>query len=401
MILSTYDDKKNECNICHKEFKFKCLLRRHKMAHTGVKPFSCIICNKEFLRKHDLHRHVLTHSRRKSLHCKLCDQTFAWKKDLNAHGCSRPSRMTFTCEFCSLTFVRKHYFKDHVLTQCGTKPLHCDICGNKYLSTLYMERHKLSHSNKNTVYRLSRCCTWESEINLGIYYSTDIATYLFGVNVEKLNGKKEELLTFEDPTMKPGPLDEDTEIDIFSSYNEMTFVKVEEPDTVIENNDMLDRNNGMYFSKNEEAYRLEIILPSDDHCLTTVNTYNEPIEHNIATTAHDIERKYPCKVCNKKFKYKSKLEIHSTTHSETKPFSCDKCHKNFRRKGYLLRHNCRSMKEPLSCDICSLTFVRKDCFEDHMLTECGMKPLSCGICGMKYVSTLYLERHMLNHIASR
>ena len=44
------------CDVCNKQFKFKCKLERHKQVHTRT-IFACNICSKSFKRKDHLKNH--------------------------------------------------------------------------------------------------------------------------------------------------------------------------------------------------------------------------------------------------------------------------------------------------------------------------------------------------------
>ena len=60
-------DKKKQCMKCNKVFSKNSNLKRHKITHTGEKPFECQICTKGFTRQSDLTIHSRLHTGEKKI----------------------------------------------------------------------------------------------------------------------------------------------------------------------------------------------------------------------------------------------------------------------------------------------------------------------------------------------
>ena len=74
--------RKENCDICQKEFSNGDLLKRHKKSH--VKGLSCQICGKEFGLQQALKRHQLSHEKA-TLPCNMCNKLFKTNSNLNRH----------------------------------------------------------------------------------------------------------------------------------------------------------------------------------------------------------------------------------------------------------------------------------------------------------------------------
>ncbi|CAL8141539.1 unnamed protein product [Orchesella dallaii] len=58
--MTNHNAPKFMCEHCDKLYKTKELLKRHKVVHSGKRPYNCKICNKSFMRQDDVQRHVKT-----------------------------------------------------------------------------------------------------------------------------------------------------------------------------------------------------------------------------------------------------------------------------------------------------------------------------------------------------
>lgn len=89
---------------------------------------------------------------------------------------------------------------------------------------------------------------------------------------------------------------------------------------------------------------------------------NQMLRNHLYT--HDVlEKKFDCKLCNKRFSSKSGWNAHQISHSNEAKFLCDLCGKSFRHEGNLRLHK-RNHQDPQSlykhtCDVCGKTYQTK------------------------------------------
>ena len=65
-----------DCDLCEKQFTRKSSLNRHKLIHTGLKPYQCDLCEKSFPLPGNLTKHRNVHSAIKPHECDICNKTF-------------------------------------------------------------------------------------------------------------------------------------------------------------------------------------------------------------------------------------------------------------------------------------------------------------------------------------
>ncbi|KYO31676.1 POZ-, AT hook-, and zinc finger-containing protein 1 isoform B [Alligator mississippiensis] len=176
--------KQVACEICGKIFRDVYHLNRHKLSHSGEKPYSCPVCGLRFKRKDRMSYHVRSHdgSVGKPYICQSCGKGFSRPDHLNGHikqvhTSERPhkcqllsvateeennlmlqengshhgiSSETSTAieklnlqETCNASFATRDRLRSHLA--CHEDKVPCQVCG-KYLRAAYMADHLKKHS---------------------------------------------------------------------------------------------------------------------------------------------------------------------------------------------------------------------------------------------------------------
>uniref|UniRef100_T1ISM1 C2H2-type domain-containing protein n=1 Tax=Strigamia maritima TaxID=126957 RepID=T1ISM1_STRMM len=106
-------------------------MRRHRMRHTGVKPYECRVCCKRFFRKDHLMEHTVTHAKQSPFRCPLCDKEFHRQVHLRDHlsvehnndnAVAVPSLSDRTCRVCGHRAATAKGAKLHYTSRHNRKP---------------------------------------------------------------------------------------------------------------------------------------------------------------------------------------------------------------------------------------------------------------------------------------
>ncbi|KAM9408534.1 POZ (BTB) and AT hook-containing zinc finger 1 isoform 1-T1 [Pholidichthys leucotaenia] len=134
------------CDICGKVFRDVYHLNRHKLSHSGEKPYECPVCGLRFKRKDRMSYHVRSHdgSVGKPYVCQSCGKGFSRPDHLNGHikqvhTTERPHK----CQICNASFATRDRLRSHLA--CHEDKIPCKVCG-KFLRAAYMTDHLKKHS---------------------------------------------------------------------------------------------------------------------------------------------------------------------------------------------------------------------------------------------------------------
>lgn len=132
------------CTICGKLFKD---LRRHRLVHSGDRPFQCDKCEFRCARGSTLKRHMYTHSDSTEgrVHkCDLCEKAFYEAFTLKEHKLTHDKVKPFQCKLCSDVFSNYSGHRQHMMRAHGLK-LTCEICEKDSYSLRGLNIHKRDH----------------------------------------------------------------------------------------------------------------------------------------------------------------------------------------------------------------------------------------------------------------
>ncbi|XP_039293462.1 gastrula zinc finger protein XlCGF17.1-like isoform X2 [Nilaparvata lugens] len=105
------------CADCSYETRWISYLKKHRIKHTGKKPFKCKLCDYKCAQSSDLKRHFRTHTGETPFSCKYCDYKSAQSTHLKEHIRTHTGETPFSCKFCDYKCARSTYLKVHLRTR--------------------------------------------------------------------------------------------------------------------------------------------------------------------------------------------------------------------------------------------------------------------------------------------
>jgi len=163
----------------------------------------------------------------------------------------------------------------------------------------------------------------------------------------------------------------------------------------------------------------EVILKEDSSIMDAMEfnanstSFNDEMDDNfepkdesitIENTMITTQNGYKCKICNRKFKYISKLKCHLSVHTGEKPHKCHLCGKDFRLNSGLAAHlKLHALPHPHKCDICGEKFRYLNQLIHHKNVEHTMhkmkveQSVECEVCHKVLANKCEYKIHMDEH----
>lgn len=150
-----------ECDVCHKKFFTKDILKRHKVCHATKKAFECDHCPKTFATKFQVRNHLHNvHLNENKELAFICPISFCGKSYINQIRLDHHIKYTHSggdkivCEVCSRTFAKRCYLDDHMRIHLRVKGLQndrykCHICSHFITGDREFKRHVKNHETES------------------------------------------------------------------------------------------------------------------------------------------------------------------------------------------------------------------------------------------------------------
>ena len=143
-----------QCNVCKLQLSSKANMNRHRLLHTGEKPFKCNHCDEAFRQIGTLNVHVLRKHRHTDLkfRCTKCPKKFPVYSVLRLHMLRvHTDGKPHKCPHCNNSYASELFLRDHcrrsLCNKIGTpKAFQCTVCKNSFHLQRHLNRHMMIHN---------------------------------------------------------------------------------------------------------------------------------------------------------------------------------------------------------------------------------------------------------------
>ncbi|XP_052802933.1 uncharacterized protein LOC128233082 isoform X2 [Mya arenaria] len=305
--------------------------------------FPCGVCNKRFGAYEVRRKHLISaHPKEGTQHyCHHCAKTFSSDEDLQQHIVEHVAEKVFFCEFCEKLFFEKRILVDHRDTHKASKNFQCKICLKFYYSSRSLQRHIKLH-----LYQTQKACKICEQ-----KFSTqdDLIRHMTQDHGEVESYEDRELLPCPHCTAQFKTENKlEKHILMHSLENSSSKYMCSHCDKVLDSNEVpLDKHMEMEHpllmtpeSTNVGYLKKDFRCPHCDFFATVKQRLDRHME------VHNVEKKFECKYCLKKFQTTSSLMTHVIMHrgkvrKNAKPepiCTWPGCHKQFMKHSIYKRH---------------------------------------------------------------
>ncbi|XP_043491010.1 zinc finger protein 239-like [Polistes fuscatus] len=149
-VQSDRQSSDHKCEICGKMYKYKSILKQHKVKAHGnslnyeKRRYLCALCGKELKTAKGLEIHNRSHTGEKPYTCEICGKCFACETILRTHNVTHTGERKYSCDQCGKAFTQRSTLVVHKRYHSGERPYVCSQCGKGFVTRTVLNTHMKS-----------------------------------------------------------------------------------------------------------------------------------------------------------------------------------------------------------------------------------------------------------------
>ncbi|XP_070767979.1 zinc finger protein 1035 [Enoplosus armatus] len=401
-----------KCPHCTQRFRYKSLVLRHLVSHTGVQPYACMHCGHRYGSQTQCLQHeALCDGVYKDGQSKVISDAVKQLSNIPTlrEATLKPQaegEVDYKCKFCTKTFMKSRNLRRHILTHNEVKPYRCKACDSCFSRYDHLKVHQTRCRGKRP--RLEVRIPKISLDDVGKGWQNK-----FGIEPAE---KKE---TFECKVCSRSFSTQSKLSRHDTMFHVTKLFKCTRCGSSFAHEKSLKKHSKMNKCR-KVSKETNVSLPLGTNPPTeNVTKRLDGVRNRVLQRIQPYVNKkfkYVCSYCRRAFGNRWQLGVHTRLHTGEKPYACEYCGQRFIRKDYLQRHfpKCtkKQQQNKMLCDRCGGFFSqvklenhKKSCTLTPSLSKsivCQQssqsppKGFSCAYCSSRFLLFSQLQEHFLN-----
>ncbi|CAL8078628.1 unnamed protein product [Calicophoron daubneyi] len=392
------------CPVCDKKFTKPCLLNRHTLTHSGIKPFECIICHTQFTQKSSVKTHMAQH-----------------------YPASHPACPVCGTNFFDPSLLLEHIEKEHDLRSFGLPGLDPSFtlwpATKPQISQQFPPEHRLQEPRNQVELKMCTIGTEDDSLN-----PNDSQTLLVSSSDPPRPGcidpPAAQIQSSNNPDFSLSPNKNDLCLQSFTCsvchkcFSQNRVLKVH---MLCHSSKPLPYSCPMcprrFANYSHQRYHIITHKLREKRQMAKMQRNNQrkiwrapgpPLKWDYAKQCFINPSRplgpYRCEYCCKSFRYTNHLRFHlrQKHNPNAAPNVCHHCSERFvsavnLRKHIAIKHDGTLQRSPSTCPICGTKFANNSSMKRHLAVHSSDKLYCCFICCKRFKFQTSCRRHMQTH----